>query len=915
MAAGDIIIPDNTLTPEILATIAAEVNKLVGTNAKDPGQWESVTSLQGVTSLPVFQQMGGAYKLVRVAVSVLKGIDGREVELQVNSGKTRLEWRYVGVAGSDLQPTEWRTLIDMSLLKGETGDTPALRYNTAGLEWKYQSEADTAWKLLIPLSDIVFGWEDMTDEAIADLWSKIPADVLADFQAPATEAAAEVRSDMDAIQAEYATLSGQVNAAEAARVTAETARATAEADRASAEGTRQQQEQDRQTNTATAISNAETATANAITAKQDADAAADLATEAASAADASRLAIEANEQARQTAETARATEEGKRATAETARASAESTRQSQEQARQTNTAAAIQNAETATAAANKAKQDADTATGLANTAAQNADTSRAAIEANEAARQSAEAARASAETARATAETARSEAEATRQSQEAARQTDTATAIQNSETATANAVTAKQNAEAATALATELNDHPMKIQGGLWYKWNPETDEYVNTGIQAKGDKGDKGDPFEYADFTPEQLAALKGEKGDKGDTGAQGEQGIQGIQGEKGDKGDPGTGSGNILADVSQVVAGKTYVFVPKANGSAEGTMTEYSYAYDDAWIQTKLNALPSRLVFELDLPAAKKSATAVTHTYKLRTLGDSKDYAFDLVIPAADTTYAGVMTAADRIKLNGIADGAEVNVNPDWNATSGKGQILNKPALSTVATSGNYSDLDGKPAIPTDNAQLANGAGYITAAAIPTTLPASDVYDWAKQPAKPTYDVSEVANAVATTDTRLSDARPANGGNAATVGGYTVGTSVPATAVFTDTTYGVATQTANGLMSAADKKIFDYETGFTTVSSLSNVPITAKTVYASISSNQTLSIASGLTPGQSLQIFVYNSSSSNRTITIPTSGGYISMNGSSVVVSGTSGKDLIEINVYCYQSGKYSIRTGIVV
>ncbi len=35
----------------------------------------------------------------------------------------------------------------------------------------------------------------------------------------------------------------------------------------------------------------------------------------------------------------------------------------------------------------------------------------------------------------------------------------------------------------------------------------------------------------------------------------------------------------------------------------------------------------------------------------------------------------------AADAVKLAGIADGAEVNVNTDWNAASGDAQLLNKP------------------------------------------------------------------------------------------------------------------------------------------------------------------------------------------------------------------------------------------
>lgn len=39
---------------------------------------------------------------------------------------------------------------------------------------------------------------------------------------------------------------------------------------------------------------------------------------------------------------------------------------------------------------------------------------------------------------------------------------------------------------------------------------------------------------------------------------------------------------------------------------------------------------------------------------------------------------------------------------VNADWLATSGAAFILNKPTLATVATSGSYADLSGKPTIP---------------------------------------------------------------------------------------------------------------------------------------------------------------------------------------------------------------------
>ena len=65
----------------------------------------------------------------------------------------------------------------------------------------------------------------------------------------------------------------------------------------------------------------------------------------------------------------------------------------------------------------------------------------------------------------------------------------------------------------------------------------------------------------------------------------------------------------------------------------------------------------------------------------------------------------------AADEGKVLGVTDNqgtvgwvaqTPAQVNSDWNAASGAAQILNKPSLATVATSGSYSDLTNKPTIP---------------------------------------------------------------------------------------------------------------------------------------------------------------------------------------------------------------------
>lgn len=103
--------------------------------------------------------------------------------------------------------------------------------------------------------------------------------------------------------------------------------------------------------------------------------------------------------------------------------------------------------------------------------------------------------------------------------------------------------------------------------------------------------------------------------------------------------------------------------------------------------------------------IEAATKNVTAtdISITLDKRNLVTNAVKNIKLNLPASTTALAGLMLPADKIKLNGIAAGAEVNVNADWKATKGDALILNKPTLATVATSGSYNDLTSKPTIPT--------------------------------------------------------------------------------------------------------------------------------------------------------------------------------------------------------------------
>ena len=103
--------------------------------------------------------------------------------------------------------------------------------------------------------------------------------------------------------------------------------------------------------------------------------------------------------------------------------------------------------------------------------------------------------------------------------------------------------------------------------------------------------------------------------------------------------------------------------------------------------------------------IEAATKNitATGISITLDKRNLVTNVVENIELNLPASTTALAGLMLPSDKTKLNGIAAGAEVNVNADWNATKGDALILNKPTLSTVATSGSYNDLTNRPTIPT--------------------------------------------------------------------------------------------------------------------------------------------------------------------------------------------------------------------
>ena len=100
-----------------------------------------------------------------------------------------------------------------------------------------------------------------------------------------------------------------------------------------------------------------------------------------------------------------------------------------------------------------------------------------------------------------------------------------------------------------------------------------------------------------------------------------------------------------------------------------------------DSHGLQTLWTKIKSHFGKQLEI---QKSATAVD--IKLKNAASTPDVLSTITLPAAGTNnQAGVMTSAQAAKLEGIATGAEVNVQPNWDETdtTSDAYIRNKPVI----------------------------------------------------------------------------------------------------------------------------------------------------------------------------------------------------------------------------------------
>lgn len=137
-----------SLTPEQVLALAEEVAQILAAQSQGVGEVTKVTSLDGVYSLPALLFTGTDETVVEAPISLLR------VWLQRGTGA--IEWKQ-GDTG------EWQSLISIPDLTGPKGETPEFRTGSAGIEWKYTIEDDTAWKPLVSIDQLKLTFDMLTE--------------------------------------------------------------------------------------------------------------------------------------------------------------------------------------------------------------------------------------------------------------------------------------------------------------------------------------------------------------------------------------------------------------------------------------------------------------------------------------------------------------------------------------------------------------------------------------------------------------------------------------------------------------------------------------------------------------------------------------------------------------------------------
>lgn len=268
-------------------------------------------------------------------------------------------------------------------------------------------------------------------------------------------------------------------------------------------------------------------------------------------------------------------------------------------------------------------------------------------------------------------------------------------------------------------------------------------------------------------------------------------------------------------------------------------------------------------------------------------------------LGIPAQDTIYTHPSYTAQangmyKITVDNIGHVSDVSAITKNDITA-----LGIPAQDTVYTHPSYTARSaGLYKVTVDTQGHVSVATSVTKADITALgIPAQDT----------TYSAGSGLSFSGTTINHASSVTAGTAGSSSATSGSNI-ISIPyvtynATGHITGKgnrthTINEATTSASGLMSSADKTKMDRLESYTTATTVASLDVNYQTIYVTLSKNASLSASGTGTTynGRTITAYVYTSSA--RTITIPTSGNYVSMCGSSFT---TTAGGWVEFSLVC--------------
>jgi len=402
-----------------------------------------------------------------------------------------------------------------------------------------------------------------------------------------------------------------------------------------------------------------------------------------------------------------------------------------------------------------------------------------------------------------------------------------------------------------------------------------------------------------------------------------------------KGDKGDEGVGILNItkdhtsgLSDIYKitftdnttttftVVNGSTWIIGSDLYWYKDGVKTEYyskgykgdPFLYSDFTIEqlAALKGDPGKSISSIE----KTNTEGLVDTYTV-TYSDNTTSTFTVTNGAPGSIGSG--DAKDlTVSFTEAATRANIASGETIATLFGKAKKWFTD-LKAVAFSGSYTDLTDKPTIPTKTSDLTNDNN------LATTTNVNDAVTTHDSNASAHSDIRQlISNVTSTINTLVS-------GNASVaIDNFNEIIAFLANVTDSSTLEGIIAALNTSIAAKVDKvdgkglstndfsndykAKLDFNYGSNAVTTLASLPVTKNLITASLSTATILSVASGLEVNQSIHVCA--TASAAFTQTIPNTGSYVAMNGTSFSI--TNGAHF-EIDIKCVSSGVYWIMVSV--